>query len=102
MFAPYSNEIVWWKCKVCETEYRKSISDRAKGIGCRKCSYKLRGQKISERAKKKVRNVDTGEIFQSLKEAAERYGGTAKNNHIGECCRGLRSTAYGYHWEYVG
>ena len=49
MFAPYSNEIVWWKCKVCGAEYRKAISGRARGIGCRNCSYKLRGQKLGER-----------------------------------------------------
>ena len=101
MFAPYSNEIVWWKCKVCGAEYRKAISGRARGIGCRNCSYKLRGQKLGERMRKRVRNVETGEIFQSLAETAEKYGESSKNNHIGECCRGQRKTAYGYHWEYA-
>lgn len=47
----------------------------------------------------KVRCIETGEVFNSISEAAEvtgvRYGG------ICNCCRGAQYTSGGYHWEYV-
>lgn len=48
---------------------------------------------------RKVRNVDTGEVFATMKEAAEKYG-TSKSK-ICVVCKGQRKTAGGYHWEYV-
>lgn len=49
----------------------------------------------------KVRNVETGEIFDSISEAAKAYG-TEKTNIIGVCKRRKHcKTAAGYHWEYV-
>lgn len=47
----------------------------------------------------KVRNVDTNEIFPSIKSAAERYG--IKATHISRVCRGGRKTTGGFKWEYV-
>lgn len=47
----------------------------------------------------KVRNVDTGEVFNSVKEAAEKYG--LKDTHISRVCKGKRKTTGGFKWEYV-
>ena len=47
---------------------------------------------------KKVVNVDTGEIFNSIKEAAEKY--SLKETHISRVCRGKRKTTGGFRWEY--
>ena len=47
---------------------------------------------------KKVTNVDTGEVFNSIKEAAEKY--SLKETHISRVCRGKRKTTGGFRWEY--
>ena len=47
----------------------------------------------------KVRNVDTGEVFDSVKKAAEKYG--LKDTHICRVCKGKRKTTGGFKWEYV-
>lgn len=47
----------------------------------------------------KVRNVDTGEVFDSVKEAAEKYN--LKDTHISRVCKGKRKTTGGFKWEYV-
>lgn len=48
---------------------------------------------------RKVKNVDTGEVFNSTKEASEKYGIHA--THITRVCRGRRKTTGGYKWEYI-
>lgn len=45
----------------------------------------------------KVMCVDTGEVFDKIKYANEKYGVTT----IGACCRGVQKTAAGFKWEYV-
>lgn len=47
---------------------------------------------------RKVLNVETKEIFNSIKEAANKYG--LKDTHISRVCRGKRKTTGGFHWEY--
>lgn len=47
----------------------------------------------------KVRNVDTGEVFDSVKEAAEKYN--TEGTHITSVCKGKRKTTGGFKWEYV-
>jgi hypothetical protein len=47
---------------------------------------------------RKVRCVETQEVFNSIKEV-----GRLKNistGHISDCCRGIRNTTQGFHWEY--
>jgi len=46
-----------------------------------------------------VVNVDTGEIFDSIKLAAEKYN--LKDTHITRVCKGKRKTTGGYRWEYI-
>lgn len=48
---------------------------------------------------RKVRCVETGEIFDTIKEAATQKN--ANKNHISSCCAGKRKTSGGYHWEYA-
>lgn len=47
----------------------------------------------------KVRNVDTGEVFNSVKSAGERYN--IEPTHITRVCKGKRKTTGGYRWEYA-
>jgi hypothetical protein len=47
-----------------------------------------------------VKNIDTGEIFESIKLAEEKTG--IFSEHITNCCKGKYKSAGGYHWEYVG
>ena len=101
MFLPFSNEKVSWICNKCGHKYDMTISSKAQGRKCIKCSYALRGEKLSKRNQKKVRNLDTDIVFESVADAAVYYGGDPKKNHIGECCNGKLKTALGYRWEYV-
>ena len=48
-------------------------------------------------SKKKVKCVETEEVYESASEAMRQIG----NKHICACARGERETAGGYHWEYV-
>jgi group I intron endonuclease len=43
--------------------------------------------------------VETGVIFDTIKEAGEFKGGSSKN--IIACCRGRLNTSGGYHWRYA-
>jgi hypothetical protein len=47
-----------------------------------------------------VRNLDTGEIFPSIHDAAKSCNGAHGN--IVKVCTGKRQTAYGYRWAYEG
>ena len=49
---------------------------------------------------KKVMNIDTGEVFDSVKEAEIKYAGSY-NGNVGRVCQGKRKTAMGYRWKYV-
>ena len=49
--------------------------------------------------KAKVKNVDTGEVFSSVKEAALRYD--LKDTHITRVCKGKRKRTGGFRWEYI-
>lgn len=57
-------------------------------------------RKIAEANKVKVRCIETNEIFPSIEEASI-WCGLKSLSKIGECCKGKRKTAGGYHWEYV-
>lgn len=47
----------------------------------------------------KVRNITTGEVFDSIKEAADKHNVEA--THITRVCKGKRKSCGGYKWEYV-
>ena len=46
-----------------------------------------------------IRIVETGEIFESIRECARRIGGA--HSSIRACLAGRQSTHHGYHFEYV-
>lgn len=48
--------------------------------------------------KREVVCVETGEVFESLKKASEKYG--LQLPLIWKCCNGKQVTTGGYHWEY--
>jgi hypothetical protein len=47
-----------------------------------------------------MRNIDTGEIYESVTEAERILNLPLRHSHIGDVCRGKRKFAYGYKWEY--
>lgn len=55
-------------------------------------------EKRSEKKRKKVINLDTRKIFNSITEAAEYYSIPIPS--IGQVCLGNRKTTGGYRWEY--
>lgn len=63
-------------------------------------NYGDRAKKYSISRGHKVRCVETGIVYNSLREA-ERETGCA-HTHISGCLRGKNKTCGGYHWEYVG
>lgn len=66
--------------RIITDEWRKHLSESS--------PYKVR-----------VHNIETDEIFNSIKEAADKYN--IKPTHITRVCRGRRKSSGGYHWEYA-
>lgn len=94
-YTPGSTVKVWWRCSKCGNEFQCSPKHRRKGGGCTVC-----GRISSNEAKyKKIRNVDTGEVFEAVKIAAEHYG--IHRTSITNCLRGKSKTGGGFSWEYV-
>ncbi len=55
---------------------------------------------------KKVRCIETGQIFENAREAARWVAFAREMSYcdfglIKQCCRGKQKTSYGYHWEFV-
>ena len=91
-----STQKVWWLCPKCGNEYIVSVNNRTSGrSSCPKCKIKRRVLKQY----KAVQNIETGQIFESVKSANEYYG--KKQTNISAVCRGERSVALGYHWKYI-
>ena len=64
----------------------------------RKYTEKMR-QVLLDRCCVEVKCVETGIVYESLREAAKAVGASTAN--ICNCCKGKRHTAGGYHWEYA-
>ena len=58
-------------------------------------------RRVKGHNRKKVKCIETGEIFNSLTEANEAVGGCFRNSLISKCCKHPCTTYKGYHWEYV-
>lgn len=80
-------------------EFRRKLSEANKG---KKHSEETKA-KLSESHKglgaKKVICVETGAVYDSVKEASVENNIKGRG-HISACCKGTRKTAGGYHWEY--
>ena len=82
----------------CSEDTRRKLSEAAK----RRHTpiSEATKKKLSSLAKKKaVRNIDTGEVYESLTAAGRSLNKNYK--HIGDVCNGKRRTAYGYRWEFI-
>lgn len=55
-------------------------------------------EKIGKAQRKKVINLDTDEVFDSVKSAAEHYN--LKDTHIVRVCKGKRKKTGNYRWSY--
>lgn len=62
-------------------------------------NYGNRAKKYGESRGKKVKCVETGEIYCSTREAERQTG--FNHTHISDACRGKLKTYKGYHWEYI-
>ena len=82
--------------------FGKTHSDETKARWSEKRSGKGLSEEwrkhISEAQYKKVINLDTGEVFNSVKAAAEKYG--LKDTHISRVCKGKRNKTGGYRWKH--
>lgn len=57
-------------------------------------------KKATEARKRKVKCIETGEIFESATDAARKIPNTTQSK-ICMVCRGQRKTCGGYHWQYI-
>jgi hypothetical protein len=75
--------------------FGKHLSDDAK----KAISAFHKGRYIGGNSPKasKIKCIETGEIFDCIKDAEYKYG----INNISACCRGVRKSAGGLHWEYL-
>lgn len=84
-------------------ETKKKVSDAHKGVPLsarhRKRLSEAHIGVVNECLLKKVKCIETGQIFNSIKEAKAFCG--SKNIHIGDVCNGKRPTAGGYHWCFI-
>lgn len=71
-------------------EYQKNKDNN----GCPVCAKSRKGM-----PKKKVMNIETGEIFESANAAGEKYN--IATSAIRQCCRGKTKTSKGFHWKYI-
>ena len=89
------NKKVWWRCQKCGCEWEATVNSRTSGRGCPNCANKKRGEKFS----KKVVNLDTKEVFNSMADAAKAVG-LRRVSGISDCCKGRAQTSGGYHWAF--
>lgn len=84
-----------WKCPNCGNERKSTAYDFSRNTGCPECAK----ERTRQKARRKVINLDTGEIFDSLTEAAEKYG--VDKRAISSNCLGIQKSVHGYHFEYA-
>lgn len=87
-----SHNKVWWICEKCGHEWLATINDRTHGHGCPACARENNKIKLH----KQIQCKETGEIYQSVKEAKQKTG----IKTISSALTGKNKTAGGYHWHY--
>lgn len=80
------NNLEW-----CTVSYNNSYNGRAKRVGN---THKIQGT-----TGKKVRNIDTGQCYVSVREAGRKIGISSMG--ISYCLNGKQKSAGGYRWEVV-
>lgn len=91
-----STRKAWWVCPRCGNHYNTTIQNRTKkqGSGCPICGR----ERTANSRKRAVKNVETGEVFNGIVDAARKYN--KSHTTLSACLAGKSHTAYGYHWEY--
>ena len=82
----------------CDKKYNMNYGTRGERAG-KKISEVLKGKKradVAKRNAKKVQCIETGEVFECIKDAEEWIG----KRGVSACCEGKQNTAGGYHWKY--
>lgn len=97
--TPKENTIHAWNNGLCKKVWLGKCHSEETKIKMREIRLKD-GIKPPSSAKR-VLNTDTGEIFNSLKEAGISCGAKNGSNIHAVLNNGNRKIAYGYHWEYV-
>lgn len=90
-----ARDLICCHCLVCGNRWENTPYHLLKGQGCPVCS-RVEGDKSRRKA---VKNLDTGEVFESIRNAAENY--RCSEAAIGNCCRGKTKTCKGYRWAFV-
>ena len=90
-----SNNCVW-NLEWCSEKYNTNY-----GTGMERQLNKRRGKYVLGNNKRAIKCecVETGEVYNCIKEASIKTGITEGN--ISRCCKGIRKTAGGYHWKYI-
>ena len=76
-------------------EARRKMSETHKNMPVNQYAI----ERMKQVNSKKVRCIETNEIFNSASEAKRIK--QIKGNHITECCNGNRKTCGGFHWEFI-
>ncbi len=91
----HSDKRAWWKCKKCGYVWKTKVDSRTRMKSrCPACADKY----IAAKKFKPVQCVETGIIYESIKQAAEKTKGNAHT--IGNCCKGKQKTSGNLHWRY--
>ncbi len=94
---PDTHDLYYWLCPKCGNTYKAMVKNRVRmKSGCPKCGK----ENASNKQKVKVKNINTGEIFDSVSDAAKKYN--VDMGGIRACCRGITNSSHGYKWEYIG
>ena len=106
--------LLYPKAKTFKSKYRIVLMQEDIKMGTYKVPEKMYEKLKSEIEQyrslgyhlKKVRCVETGQIFESAREAARWVRFATERDYcdfdvIKQCCRGKQKTSYGYHWEWV-
>ena len=83
------------QCCECNNTWQSYPGNLLKGTGCKRCKSK----KAIRQRSRKIRSITTGEIFNTLKEAAEKYN--ISSSAICLCCSNKNKHAGGQEWEYI-
>lgn len=81
------------KGKHFSEEHKNKISNALKN------SYRPHVIGSNNPSAKKVINLDTGEVFETLSEASKKYG--ISRQMIGKVCNGYNETAKGFRWAFI-
>lgn len=93
------------KYKSNDGNFGYNIDNGGNGRGSKSQSHrdkiKNSNTPMKQKLSKKVRCVETGEVFNSIREAARKSG--ANRNCISWCCNHAprHKTTSGYHWEFI-